>query len=179
MTPERLAEIRALLAAATPGPLFVKRCDSVDDPGLACAIATTPGGYRGDNALVTSDSYDECGHIMAAGDAALWAEAPTAIAELLVEVDRLRAAVDPPWIEVNRPWDSDYVAGEFVPGVDADDELKAAILTPGVQVVVRDAEGVVETLIIGDLGPRNGCEGCGTDFYGDTIVRYRQLVPEI
>lgn len=83
----------------------------------------------------------------------------------------------PPWVEVNLPWDCDTGPnGEFIEGVTADRDLRRAILTPGVEVIVRDREGVEEAYLIGDLGPRNGCEGCSTDFPGATILRYRQLV---
>jgi hypothetical protein len=110
LSDERLAEIRALLAAATPGPLhYVEGGCSALHQGLYGThdpAWMSPGeisDVRKDRSVWTvsrrldMDGWNTDGGTGGYGpseaDAALWAESPTAIAELLAEVDRLRAAL--------------------------------------------------------------------------------------
>jgi len=92
MTPERIAEIRARLEAATPGPWL----EVSDLPMYAIA---GPGRYR---VVATpnqnSHRYARPGETIDTGignamDAAFIAAAPTDVADLLAEVERLTAQI--------------------------------------------------------------------------------------
>lgn len=81
MTDERKAEIRARLANITPAPWIVSDTSIVSDELEKCiAVIESDGGYE-----ETSERR--------AGNAAFIAHAPQDIADLLAEVDRLRAYI--------------------------------------------------------------------------------------
>ena len=86
MDAERLTEIRERWAAATPGPWCHRHAnDGVKRTPLpeVCSEGAARGDWR---PTVASTSYDE-----AIANAAAIAAAPTDIADLLAEVERLRA----------------------------------------------------------------------------------------
>jgi hypothetical protein len=86
---------RALLAAATPGPWTAYRCDGVDEIGepgqSSCGIRSPAWTDQWGADIVSDTNRDECCHMMTLADAELIAAAPTLIAELVEEVERLRA----------------------------------------------------------------------------------------
>jgi hypothetical protein len=90
VTPADIAAIRARLAAATPGPWRVHSRGDVAliDPRQwpAWAVADDPDGGEDDFERLVAEAT--------AADADLIAHAPTDLAALLDEVERLRAQVD-------------------------------------------------------------------------------------
>lgn len=97
LTPERLAEIRGRLEAASPGPW---RCwngfplvgETAQRLGMHGINRIGPDSYSPDEPGGLLGGWSEAGDLYAtAADAEFVATAPTAIAELLAEVDFLRA----------------------------------------------------------------------------------------
>lgn len=77
MTPERIKELRDLLAKATPGPW--RRTDS-DDPHWLCEVRAPDGGF-----------ITFCGTNTGQADAALIVAAVNALDELLTDYENHRA----------------------------------------------------------------------------------------
>lgn len=84
-TPEGLAELRRLDAAAHKGPWTVHRCSYVDEIGEPGVSAC---GLNGDS---FDCSYDECHHPLALADAEFMAAARTALPQLLAALEEAEA----------------------------------------------------------------------------------------
>lgn len=89
LTPSRLAEIRATLENATPGPW--KRDSSV---GIGAGAVVTGDTTTGPDSDLDDFVFEGiCYNVEEAEDAHLIAAAPTIVAELLAEVERLNREV--------------------------------------------------------------------------------------
>lgn len=87
MTPARIAELRALCAAATPGPW------EVDGDGRdICGFTDRLGAANGQSPYEITENNGFMRNDMAA-DAAFIAAARTALPEAIDEIERLRAAL--------------------------------------------------------------------------------------
>lgn len=147
MNEDRKNEIRARLAAATPGP-WVQWADhgsvyagplSNNDPGRL-------SGYRGDGPVAEcpeesfpGDDYEDGygddgeGEAQAERNAALIAAAPQDIADLLAEVDRLAAELAEweQWARRNNERDADPKVQRFRARTEALQDWCDAVSTPG------------------------------------------------
>lgn len=95
MTPERLAELRRLADAATPGPWAWEATSQQDN---SWCVGTTDPPHEGevvtDDDTVVVDWVAESGNAERLADAAFLAASRTAVPDLLDEVERLRAERD-------------------------------------------------------------------------------------
>ena len=89
MTPERINELRALEAAATPGPWTI--VDGEHDT-TTCESPLSPGTY--DFVWREGWDYDDYGAHPNKADAAFIAAARTALPEALDAIERVRAYCD-------------------------------------------------------------------------------------
>lgn len=100
LSAERLAEIEARLAAATPGPFYVYRGEDGEAIAVAKHVAGDSGGTVGKSIAkmpVPITWGDKAARSMRGeinANAALIAHAPTDISDLLSELTRLRALAD-------------------------------------------------------------------------------------